>query len=425
MKILVIGSGGREHSLVWKIAQSEIVSKIYTAPGNAGTMGLSENIPVKADDIDGLINFALENKIDLTVVGPEVPLVMGIVDEFEKKGLKIFGPSKEAALIEGSKVFSKLIMGKYGIPTAGFEVFDNPAEAKDYIKEKGAPMVIKADGLAAGKGSYVCKKEEEAEKAVDEIMIDKIFGNAGDKIVIEDFMVGEEASVFAICDGRNFITLPSSQDHKAIFDGDQGPNTGGMGAYAPAPVISERMLQQIEKEIISPTLDAMIEEDLPYKGVLYCGLMITSDGPKVVEFNCRFGDPETQVVLPLMENDLADILLKAVEGKLDKINIRVKPRYAITVVLASGGYPGSYEKGKSISGIEKFENDENFIIFHAGTKFEDDRYLTNGGRVLNVTCHDDTLADVINSVYSRIDEIKFDKVYYRKDIGKKGLKYFK
>lgn len=425
MKILVIGSGGREHSLVWKIAQSKNVSKIYTAPGNAGTKDISENIPVKADDIEGLLNFAQNNKVDLTVVGPEVPLVMGIVDEFERKGLKIFGPSREAALIEGSKVFSKLIMGKYGIPTAAFEVFDNPAEAKDYIQDKGAPLVIKADGLAAGKGSYVCKKEEDAEKAVDEIMIDKIFGEAGDKIVIEDFMTGEEASVFALCDGKNFIVLPSSQDHKAIFDGDQGPNTGGMGAYAPAPVISERMLQQIKNEIISPTLDAMNEEGLPYKGVLYCGLMITSSGPKVVEYNCRFGDPETQVVLPLIENDLVDILLKAVEGKLDKVEIKEKKEYAVTVVLASGGYPGTYNKGKIIYGIEKFENDENFIIFQAGTKFENGRYLTNGGRVLNVTCHDDTLAGAISNIYSKIDNIKFDKVYYRKDIGKKGLKYFK
>ncbi|MFC1724517.1 phosphoribosylamine--glycine ligase [candidate division KSB1 bacterium] len=425
MNILVIGSGGREHSLVWKIAQSSLVSRIFTAPGNGGTKEISENVPVKADDIDGLLNFAVENKIDLTIVGPEVPLVLGIVEVFEKKGLKIFGPSKDAAMIEGSKVFSKMIMGKYGIPTADFEIFDDPNDALKYIKRKGVPLVIKADGLAAGKGSYVCKKEEEAETAVKEIMVDRIFGNAGRQIIIEDFMTGEEASIFLICDGKNFITLPSSQDHKAIFDGDQGPNTGGMGAYAPAPVINDFLLKQVEEEVISPTLDAMAEEGIPYKGVLYCGLMITAQGPKVVEFNCRFGDPETQVVLPLIENDLVDILLKAVNGKLDGVEIITKHKYAITVVLASGGYPGNYEKGKIISGIEKFENEKKFIIFHAGTKFENNKYYSNGGRVINFTCVDDTLAGAINNTYEHIDKIEFEKVYFRKDIGKKGLKYFK
>jgi len=425
LKVLVIGSGGREHALVWKITQSEMVSKIYTIPGNGGTHNLSENVSLNPEDTNELVNFVKRNKVDLTIVGPEKPLVDGIVDEFNREDLRIFGPSREASQIEGSKVFAKLIMAKYGIPTADFEIFDNPEKAKKYVYKKGTPIVIKADGLAAGKGSYVCKNFKDADKAINDIMIDKIFGKAGDKIVVEEFLTGEEASVFAITDGKNFITLPSSQDHKPIYNGDKGPNTGGMGAYSPAPVVSKYIYNEVKDKIIVQTFEAMEEEGIPYKGVLYCGLMITRTGPKVVEFNCRFGDPETQVVLPLIENDIVDVINKAVEGKLDNVNIRQRKGFAVTVVLASGGYPGKYEKGKVISGIEKFENDKNFIIFQAGTKYKEGKYLTNGGRVLNVTCIDNTLVSTIDKVYSNIDKIKFEKVYFRTDIGKKGLKYCK
>ena len=421
MKVLVIGSGGREHALVWKLAQSPKVEKIYGAPGNPGIAQIGECVNISPTDIKGLADFAEKEGVDLTVVGPEAPLVAGIVDEFENRGLKIFGPSKEAAKLEGSKAFSKEMMKKYGVPTADFEVFDDPEKAKKYIKEKGAPIVVKADGLAAGKGVVVAQSVEEAIEAIDRIMIEKVFGDAGNRVVVEDCLFGEEASYLVVTDGENFIPLATAQDHKAVFDGDRGPNTGGMGAYSPAPVLSEEMEKEVQERVIKPILRGMKEEGHPFKGILYAGLMITEEGPKVLEFNVRFGDPEAQVILRRLRTNLVDICQSVIEGKLID-SLEWIPETAICVVLASKGYPGKYEKGKVITGIEEAEKIDNVVVFHAGTAIKDGELVTNGGRVLNVTALGKDIVEARENVYKAIEKVHFDGMHYRKDIGLKALK---
>ncbi len=425
MRILVIGGGGREHALVWKLQQSPLTEKIFCAPGNPGIGQIAECVALKPSDFDGLINFARQNRIDLTVVGPEEPLVNGLVDEFEAQGLSVFGPSKKAAEIEGSKAFTKYLLDKYRIPTADCIVFTNFDEARGYLNQVEYPTVIKADGLAAGKGTFICQNEEQAEVAINKIMIEKVFGPAGDKVIIEEFMVGEEASVLAITDGVNLAFLPSAQDHKAIFDNDEGPNTGGMGAYAPAPVIDKKMMARVQKEIFAPAIKAMALENRPYRGVLYAGLMITADGPKVVEFNCRFGDPETQAILPLVKSDLVEIMLRVARGKKLENKIDVHKKWAMCVMVASGGYPGSYEKGKRIFGLDKKLGDD-IVVFHAGTRSDrEGRIFSDGGRVLGVTAFGEDFLQVRERAYWAVGKITFDKAYYRKDIGAKALAHLR
>lgn len=422
MKILVIGSGGREHALVWKISQNPKVESIYCAPGNAGTAKLAKNIDIAADDLDRLVDFAENESIDLIVVGPEVPLTMGITDLFEERGLRIFGPSGSAAALEGSKSFSKEIMNRYNIPTASYETFDSRENALDYIEKTGVPIVIKADGLAAGKGVTVAITIEEARKAVNDIMGEKIFGSAGEKIIIEEFMEGEEASFLVFTDGKNVVPLPAAQDHKAAFDNDKGPNTGGMGAYSPTPVVTSKMERTILDRIISPTLNGMANEGKPYKGILYAGLMITEQGPKVVEFNCRFGDPECQPILMRMKSDLVDLMEATIDEKLSNYVIDWDERAAVCVVMAAGGYPGAYEKGKVIKGLDKLENLDSVIVFHAGTKINNNSTVTSGGRVLGVTALGEGIKEAIENTYDSVNQIKWDGVYFRNDIGKKALK---
>ncbi|MFH1576609.1 MAG: phosphoribosylamine--glycine ligase [Candidatus Margulisiibacteriota bacterium] len=424
MKILVIGSGGREHALVWKISQSPKVDKIYCAPGNAGTAELAENVAIKDSDIKALKEFAKEKKIDLTVVGPEVPLVAGIVDIFEKDGLKIFGPCQRAALIEGSKVFSKEFMIKYEISTAQAGIFDNLKEAHDYINVIGAPVVVKADGLAAGKGVIVCQTKEEAIAAVDLILVKREFGKAGDKVIIEECLVGEEASIIALTDGKSIVPLASSQDHKRVFDNDEGPNTGGMGAYSPAPIVTDRLMEEIVVNVLRPFVSGMNQEGTPYKGVIYAGVMVTKDGPKVLEFNCRFGDPETQPILMRMKSDIVPIFEAVVSGKLDNRLIEWNEKAAVCVVLASGGYPGKYEKGIPITGIDKVDQLDNAYVFQAGTKLASGKQIvTSGGRVLGVTALGDGIKFAIQNAYRAVSFIKFKDMLYRKDIGKKAIKH--
>lgn len=418
MKILVVGSGGREHALVWKLAQSPLADKIYCAPGNDG-MKEAELVPIKADDLDGLLAFALKEKIDLTVVGPEVPLTMGIVDLFQANGLKIFGPSKLAAEIEGSKAFSKDLMQKYGIPTAKYGVFTENTAAKAFAATIGTPIVVKADGLAAGKGVLICETVAEAEQAIDDILLDNKFGSAGSRVVIEEFLVGQEVSVLAFADGEHIRPMVSAQDHKRIFDNDQGLNTGGMGAYSPAPIYTEEVRKIVETEVLEKTLAAMKAEGRAFSGVLYAGLMLTKDGPKVLEFNARFGDPETQAVLPRLESDLVQIMLAVCEQKLPEAEIKWSNEPCVCVVLASGGYPESSEKGKVITGLEKAA--KKATVFHAATKLADGQYLTNGGRVLGISAQDDTIMHTIVKVYKAVAEISFENMQYRTDIGKKAL----
>lgn len=423
MNILVVGGGGREHALVWKISQSPLVEKIFCAPGNPGIEELAECVEIQQNDIDGLLNFARKKSIDLTVVGPEDPLVHGIVDEFESHGLKIFGPSKKAAEIEGSKAFSKYLLDRYKIPTADCIVFENFDEAESYLKEVEYPTVIKADGLAAGKGAFICQTEDRALAALEKIMVEKTFGESGNKVLIERFMKGEEASVLAITDGENLVYLPSAQDHKAIFDNDEGPNTGGMGAYAPAPIITEEMFARVTKEIMEPTVKAMSLENRAYRGVLYAGLMITAEGPKVVEFNCRFGDPEAQAVLPLVNFDLAELMFRIATGKRIGPKIELFDKWTMCVVIASGGYPESYEKGKEILGLDKNLGDD-INVFHAGTKRADNGVVvSNGGRVLGVTATAEDFYSVRERAYWALGKITFDKAYYRRDIGAKALRH--
>jgi phosphoribosylamine--glycine ligase len=424
MKILVIGNGAREHALVWKLSQSSLVEKIYCAPGNPGIMQFAQCVDISNDNLPGLLKFARKEKIDLTVPGPEAPLVAGIVDEFEAQGVAIFGPTREAAALEGSKAFAKFIMEKYNIPTAKWAVFQSYDEAHDFVGNVDFPCVIKADGLAAGKGAIIVRDMDEAKEALRHIMLERAFGEAGDKVVIEEFMRGEEASVFAISDGEDYILLPASQDHKAIFDGDKGPNTGGMGAYAPAPLVTDGLMEKIRQEIMTPALQAMANEGTPFRGVLYAGLMITKSGPKVVEFNCRFGDPEAQVVLPLIKSDFADMMHKAATRSLKSYDLQLDRKWAVCVVMASGGYPGAYKTGKNIIGLDYDFGDE-AIVFHAGTKkAKDGQVVTAGGRVLSATAFSNSFQAARQKAYDMIQKITFDGAYYRKDIGAKTLNKF-
>ncbi|MCL6559422.1 MAG: phosphoribosylamine--glycine ligase [Firmicutes bacterium] len=417
MKVLVVGGGGREHAIVWKISQNPKVDEIFCAPGNAGIKKIARCIDIPAEDIKTLADFAEKERIDLTVVGPEVPLVLGIVDEFEGRGLRIFGPSKAASQIEGSKVFAKNLMQKYNIPTAGFRIFNNSADAINYIDEIGAPLVIKAEGLAAGKGVVVAREKGEAVSAVKSIMEEKVFGNAGSRVVIEEFLEGPEVTVLSFCDGKTCVPMVSSRDHKRAFDHDEGPNTGGMGAVSPASTYSMELAEIVEKQIIQKTIDAMAKEGIPFKGVLYTGLMLTNKGPRVLEYNCRFGDPETQVVLPRLETDLIDIIEACIDGSLDRSSIRWKDDRAVCVVLASGGYPDAYEKGKAIKGISEAER-HGAIVFHAGTSEKNGTLVTSGGRVLGVTALGKDVEEARLKAYSAVSKIEFEGMHYRKDIGK-------
>ena len=421
MNVLVVGGGGREHALVWKIVQSPKVSKVYCASGNAGISEQATLVPIQANDLNRLLEFALKEKIDLTVVGPEDPLTRGIVDLFESKGLLIFGANKKAAEIEGSKAFAKEMMKKYHIPTAFYEIFDNRNEAVKYIRKQGAPIVVKADGLAAGKGVIVCKTVEEAIHSVDQIMVEKIFGNAGNRVVVEEYLVGEEASYIAFTDGKTILPMASSQDHKPIFDGDQGPNTGGMGAYSPAPVVTDEVHEKILEKVLRPVIYGMGEEGRPYKGVLYAGLMIHEGHPKVLEFNARFGDPETQPVLMRMKGDIVPILEACMQGTLSRHKIEWDNRASVCVVMASKGYPGDYEKGKIIEGLREVSRMERVFVFHAGTILKDGQVMTNGGRVLGVTGLGEDIPRAVERAYQAVKKISWDGVYYRTDIGQKAL----
>jgi phosphoribosylamine--glycine ligase len=422
MKVLVIGGGGREHALVWKIAQSPQVKKVFCAPGNAGITGRKVTcVPINASDIDGLLAFALEKKIDLTAVGPEDPLARGLTDRFEAAGLRVFGASQKAAAIEYSKSFSKDLMLKYGIPTAWGEAFTSYKKAEAYIKKMGAPIVVKADGLAAGKGVIVCQTVKEAIAALKSIMVKKDFGDAGNKVVVEECLVGEEASFLAFTDGKTVVPLPSSQDHKPIYDNDKGPNTGGMGAYSPAPIVDPYMHNRIMNEVMIPTVNAMGTEGCPYKGVLYAGLMIDGDKIKVLEFNGRFGDPEAQPLLMRLKNDLVPVMEAVIDGTLDKATLEIDERVTVCVVMAAGGYPRSYKKGQPISGLQAAARMKDVMVFHAGTAMKNNKIVANGGRVLGVTALGDTVEKAIKRAYQAVEKIKWTKVQYRSDIGKKAL----
>lgn len=424
MRILLIGGGGREHALAWKLAQSDKVEKIFAAPGNPGIAMLKKCscIDLKLDDLEKVADYAEEESIDLTVVGPEATLVAGIADVFKRRGLPVFGPSKAAAQLEGSKAFSKELMAKYNIPTAFFKICEDMETAKAYVKEKGAPIVVKADGLAAGKGVVVAMTEEEALEAIEEMMGDHKFGNAGARVVLEEYMEGEEASLLAFTDGKTVVPMLAAQDHKRIFDNDQGPNTGGMGTYAPAPVMTDILRLKATERILKPVVAAMAKEGTPYQGCLYAGLMIKDDVIKVVEFNCRFGDPETQVVLPLLESDLAEIMLACATGTLDQADVAWSDKAAVCVVMASGGYPESYETGKTITGLAEADAQENTVVFHAGTKNAAGSIVTAGGRVLGVTAVDDNIRAARDRAYAAVENIKFDGAFYRKDIAWRALK---
>jgi phosphoribosylamine--glycine ligase len=421
MKVLVVGGGGREHALVWKISQSPKVTKIYAAPGNAGIAALAECEQIKADDIPGLLAFAKAQAIDLTVVGPEGPLSMGIVDEFAKEGLRIFGPSRKAAEIEASKRFSKDLMKKYHIPTAEYGVFTDKAAAAAYVREQGAPIVIKADGLAAGKGVVVAETVEEALRALDIIMTEKAYGPAGERVVIEECLMGEEASFMAFSDGRTVVPMASSQDHKRVFDSDKGPNTGGMGAYSPAPVVTKQLERLVMDTIMVPTVRAMEKEGRLFKGVLYAGLMIRNNEARVLEFNARFGDPETQPVMARLDTDLVEIMEAILDERLSALEIRWKPESAVCIVMASGGYPGNYEKGKEITGLDKAAGLKDVLVFHSGTASKNGRIVTDGGRVLGITGLGPAVAAAIDNAYKGAREIRFDGAHYRRDIGARAL----
>lgn len=419
MNVLVVGSGGREHALAWKIAQSSHLKKLYCAPGNPGTMSIANNVPIDPSEIKELVSFASQKKIDLTVVGPEVPLVLGIVDEFEKEGLKIFGPKKNAAELEGSKVFAKQFMERHKIPTGMFRIADSPEQAKEMLNsgEFPFPVVVKADGLAAGKGVIICRDLKRAEDAVTAIMIDKEFGDAGNRIVIEEFLRGKEVSFIVITDGTKVLPFVTTMDHKPVYDGDKGPNTGGMGAISPSPFIDHEMFDEVIKTIIFPTITRMHEEGRKYEGVLYVGLMLTEEGIRVLEYNCRFGDPETQPQMLRLESDLLELLLGVIEGTILEKGIQWSQMTSGCVILASGGYPKKYEKGKRIDGLAEASKNPSVTIFHAGTKYEEGHYYTNGGRVLGVCASESTLAETMKIIYEAISHIYFEAVHYRHDIG--------
>jgi len=425
LKILVVGSGGREHTLCWKLSQSPKVEKIYCAPGNGGIGEIAECVDIKVGQEDyflRLAKFCLKEKIDLTFVGPEVPLCEGMVDYFQSQGLACFGPKKEAARLERSKIFAKEFMRRHNIPTADFEVARSFKEAKDCLRNKNFPIVVKADGLAAGKGVVICQDRNEAIVALENMMVGEVFGQAGSAVVIEECLEGEEVSVLAFCDGRDFIPMVSSQDHKRACDQDKGPNTGGMGAYSPARVITGQLQKRIEEEILMPTISGMQKEGREYRGIIYLGLMINRDGPKLLEYNVRFGDPETQVVLPRLKSDLIEVALACIEGNLSKISLEWESRTSACVVLASGGYPGEYRKGLEISGLKEAAKLKDILIFHAGTKREGEKIITSGGRVLGVTASGETIKEAIDNSYQAVAKINFDKMHYRKDIGWRAIK---
>jgi phosphoribosylamine--glycine ligase len=421
MKILVVGGGGREHALVWKIAQSPLVEKVYCAPGNPGTAQLAENLPIRADEVGKLLEFAWNERIDLTVVGPEQPLSLGMVDVFQNHDLKIFGPSQEAALIEGSKAFSKDLMLKYNVPTAAYGVFSDIPAAEAFIDRTGLPIVIKADGLAAGKGVIIAQTRQEAVETVKDMLSGNAFGSAGSRVVIEEFLTGEEASFLAITDGKNIIPLASAQDHKAIFDGDLGPNTGGMGAYSPAPVVTREIHEIAMRDVLRPTVDGMAAEGRPYRGVLYAGLMVKDGQVKTLEFNARFGDPECQPLLMRMKSDIVPLLLAVASGDISGMEIQWHDKAAVCVVMAAEGYPGEYRKGDTISGLSDAAKLEDVYVFHAGTALEEGRCVTNGGRVLGVTAMGDTVEGAITRAYEAVDAISWSGVQFRRDIGRKAI----
>ena len=419
MKILIVGSGGREHAIAWSVAKSPKADKIYCAPGNAGIAEYAECVDIGAMEFEKLAAFAKEKEIDLTIVGMDDPLVGGIVDVFEAQGLRVFGPRKNAAILEGSKAFSKDLMKKYGIPTAAYENFDDPEKALTYLRtEAKFPIVLKADGLALGKGVLICQDLKAAEDGVKEIMEDKKFGNAGNTMVIEEFMTGREVSVLSFVDGKTIRTMTSAQDHKRAKDGDQGLNTGGMGTFSPSPFYTEEVDEFCKKHIYQKTVDAMAAEGRPFKGIIFFGLMLTADGPKVLEYNARFGDPEAQVVLPRMENDILEVMEACVDGKLDQIDLKFQNNAAVCVVLASDGYPVKYEKGIPIHGFENFKDKDGYYCFHAGTKFKDGEIVTNGGRVLGITAKGKTLKEARKNAYEATEWIDFANKYMRHDIGK-------
>ena len=422
MNVLVIGSGGREHALVWKISHSPRVRKIFCAPGSAAIGELAETVAIAPNEIDKLAEFAAKEKIDLTVVGPELPLTLGITDFFEARGLRIFGPNKAAAQLEGSKAFAKEILRANKIPTASFATFRDAASAKNYLSQQQSPYVIKADGLAAGKGVLICADRREAEAAVEAFLVRKTLGEAGDKVVIEEFLDGEEASFMVLTDGEHILPLASSQDHKRAFDNDQGPNTGGMGAYSPAPVVTPEMHERIHREILAPLLVGLKTEKIRYRGVIYVGLMITQDGPKVLEFNARFGDPECQPIMMRLKSDLIALMEATIDGTLEEIEAEWHDDPAVCVVLCAGGYPGPYDKGKEIHGLEKLKNWQSGFVFHAGTVTDNGCWLTSGGRVLGVTARGDTIAAAVNEAYRAVGEISWEGMHYRKDIARRALK---
>lgn len=418
MKVLIVGGGGREHAIAWKCSQSKRVSKLYAAPGNAGIAELAECVDISVMDAPALVKFAKENEIDLTIIGPDDPLVAGVADAFMEAGLRVFGPAKNAAIIEGSKAFSKDLMKKYNIPSAAYETFDNPDDALAYLETAKMPIVLKADGLALGKGVLICKDLEEAKAGVKTLMLDKQFGSAGDKIVIEEFMTGREVSVLCYCDGTHIKPMASAQDHKRAKDGDQGLNTGGMGTFSPSPFYTEEVDKFCKENVYQRTMDAMKAEGRDFVGILFCGLMLTEDGPKVLEYNARFGDPEAQVVLPRMKNDIIDVMEACIDGKLDEIELSFDEQAAVCVVLASDGYPEHYDKGFVISGLDTFKDKDGYYVFHAGTKKTDAGVVTNGGRVLGVTAKGKTLVEARSNAYKATEWISFENKYMRHDIGK-------
>ncbi len=428
MRILLVGSGGREHALAWKIAGSPKCEKLYASPGSDGMSGIAESVNIEAEEINALLGFAKANRIDLTIVGPEAPLVAGITDLFNEAGLKIFGPTKELARLEGSKVFAKELMKKLGVPTAGFRVFDKYEDALEHLKIRKTPVVIKADGLAAGKGVMVCKAIEDAKAALKTIMVDRAFGASGDRVIIEDCLTGEEASIIVVSDGKNVTALASSQDHKRVFDGDKGPNTGGMGAYSPAPVITNDLLNKIMDTVIHPVISYLADEGKPYKGVLYAGIMITDKGPYVLEFNVRFGDPETQAIMPRLKSDLVELIEKAIDGNLGGYSLEWDPRPCVSVVVASGGYPGDFTKGMEIKGLDRAAGMKDIVVFHAGTKLGKraidggSLFITAGGRVLNITALGSDYKSAIDHCYEAVGAVHFDRMHYRTDIARRAVK---
>jgi len=422
MNVLLVGNGGREHAIAWKLSKSKNLSKLFIAPGNPGTAKCGINIDIQTNEYDKLIRFAKDNNVGLAVIGPEDPLSDGIVDMFEKAGIKAFGPSGAAAQIEADKAFAKKIMKANSVPTAESKTFEVFSEAKAYIASRDEAVVIKAAGLAKGKGVYVCDEPSDGINAAEKMMCDKIFGKAGATILVEDKLLGQEASILALVDGKNIYVLETAQDHKAIGDGDTGPNTGGMGAYSPAPVVTEKIMEQIIREILVPTVDGMNRNGTPYKGVLYAGVMITQGGPRTLEFNARFGDPETQPILARLKSDLLEAMLATCDGTLDKITLEWDERPAVCVVMASGGYPGDYEKGKVITGVDEAEKLGDVNVFHAGTEAKDGKVVSSGGRVLGVTALGKTIADAQAKAYQAVEKINFEKAYYRKDIADKAIK---